>query len=93
MRAIRRQLDEVDAAVWSGKESPDIRSFMIGGIVPDNMDQSLVRVASFNFGKKLRRADPVDGGWLDKGRIEGFKIERTMDIHAAPACRGRDPWI
>lgn len=31
--------------------------------------------------------------WLDKGRIEGFKIERTMDIHAAPACRGRDPWI
>jgi hypothetical protein len=34
---------------------PDIRPFMMGGVVEDSMDQSLVRVASFNFGKKLRR--------------------------------------
>ena len=93
MRAIRQQLDEVDATVWSGKESPDIRPFVIGGIVPQDVDQALVRVASFNFGKKLRRADPVDRGWLDKGCVEGLKVERTMDINAAPARRGRDPWI
>ena len=91
--ASRRQLEEVDAPVWSGKESPDIWPFMIGGVVPDDMNDALFGVAGLNPGKKLRRADPVDGGWRDKGRIEGFKIERTMDIHAAPACRGRDPWI
>jgi hypothetical protein len=57
------------------------------------MNDALFGVTGLNLGKKLRRADPVDGGWLDKGRIEGFKVERTMDIHAAPACRGWDRWI
>ena len=83
----------MDAAIWSGEESPDIRPFVIGGIVPDDMNDALVGIAGFNLGKKLRRADPVDGGWLDKGRVEGFEVERAMDIYASSTCRGRDPWI
>jgi hypothetical protein len=34
------------------------------------MNDALCGVTGLNLGKKLRRADPVDGGWLDKGRIE-----------------------
>jgi hypothetical protein len=75
--ASRRQLDEVDAAVWSGKKSPDIWPFVIGGVVPDDMNDALFGVAGLNFGKKLRRADPVDGGWLDKGRIVRKSAART----------------
>ena len=51
VRAIRRQLDEVDAAVWSGKESPDIWPFVIGGVVPDDMNDALFGVAGLNLGK------------------------------------------
>jgi hypothetical protein len=42
-------------------------------------------VARLNLGKKLRRA-AVYGGRLDKGRVEGFKAERTTDIHAPTPC-------
>ena len=83
MWAIRRQLDKMDAAFWPCEKSPDIWPFVIGGVVPDNVDHSLVGIARLNLGEKLRCADTIDGSWLDKGRIEGFKIEHTMDIHAA----------
>ena len=63
---------------------------MIGGIVPDNMDQSLVRVAGFNLGEKLCSSDPINGCWLDKGCADGFEFDRAMDINPAAACRGRD---
>jgi hypothetical protein len=62
MWAIRRQLDEVDVAVWPCEESPVIWPFVIGGAVPDDMNDVLVGVAGLNLGKKLRRAAPVDGG-------------------------------
>ncbi len=54
------------------------------------MNEVFVRIARLNLGEKLRGADPVDGGWLDKRCVEGFKIERAMDIHAASPCSGRD---
>jgi hypothetical protein len=41
---------------------------VIGGIVPDNVDHSLVGIASLNLGQKLRGTNAVDGGWLDKWR-------------------------
>ena len=80
----------MDAAVRPCKECPNIGPFVIGGIVPDDMDQSFVRVARFNFGEQLRSTHPIDGGWFDKRRVEGFKIERFMDIHAASPCSGWD---
>ncbi|PZX24574.1 hypothetical protein LY10_02825, partial [Planktotalea frisia] len=40
-------MHEMDAAIWSGEESPDIRPFVIGGIVPDDMNDALVGIAGF----------------------------------------------
>lgn len=34
----------------------------------------LLGFAGFDLGQKLGGADPVYGGRLDKGRIEGFKV-------------------
>ena len=91
MWAIWRQLDEVDAAVRFGKKSLDIWLIVIGCVVPDDMNDALFGIRGLNLGKKLRGADPVCGGWLDNGCVEGRKVDRTMDIYATPACRSRDP--
>ena len=64
----------------------DIWPFVIGGIVPDDMDQSLVRVTCFNLGEKRCGADLIDDRW----RVEGFEGDRHMDINPAAACRGGD---
>ena len=55
---------------------------MVGGIVPNDVDEAFVGVARLDLGEKLRRADPVHRGGLDKGRIEILKVQRTMDVHA-----------
>ena len=98
VRAIRRQLNEVNAAVRPCEECPDIRSFMTGGVIPDDMDDNmpedmddaLVGVASPCPGEKLRGADPIDGRRLDKGGVEGFEVERAMDIHPSASSGGLD---
>lgn len=69
----------MDTTLRPCEERSDIRPFVVSGVVPDHMDEALVRVARFDLGEKLRSADPVDGGWLDKGCIEGLKVERAMD--------------
>ena len=79
--AIGRQLDQVDATLRPRQKRSHIGPFVAGGIVPDDMDEAFVGVARLNFGKKLHGTDPVDGGWLDKRRIEGLKVERAMDVH------------
>ena len=102
VRAIRRQLNEVNAAVRPCEECPDIRSFRTGGVIPDDMDDNmpddmpedmddaLVGVASPCPGEKLRGADPIDGRRLDKGGVEGFEVERAMDIHPSASSGGLD---
>ena len=77
----------MDAVVRSGKKSPDIWLIVIGCVVPDDMNDALFGIRGLNLGKKLRGADPVCGGWLDNGCVEGRKVDRTMDIYATPACR------
>lgn len=64
------QLDQVDAAIRPCEELPNIWPFMASGVVPNHMDQSLVRVARLDLGEQLRGTGPVHGGWLDKGRVE-----------------------
>ena len=102
VRAIRRQLNEVNAAVRPCEECPDIRSFMTGGVIPDDMDitcqmtcqmtwmMRLSGVASPCPGEKLRGADPIDGRRFDKGGVEGFEVERAMDIHPSASSGGLD---
>ena len=86
MRAIRRQLDQVDAAVWPCEEFANVWPFVVSGVVPDHMDEALVRVARLNPGEKLRGADPVDGGWIDKRCIEALKVERAMNGECQVLC-------
>ena len=90
VRAVRGQLDKIDTTILPCEKLSDIWPFVIGGIVPDDMDQALVRDAGFNLGEKLCGADPIDGRWLDKGRVDGFEVDRAMDINLAAACRDRD---
>ena len=91
VRAIGRQLDQVDATVGPSEEFTNVWALVVSSVVPDHMDEALVGIAGLDLGQKLRGADPVYSGRLDKGRVEGFKVERTMDIHApAPGggCHG-----
>ena len=88
VRAIRRQLDQMDAALRPGEERPDIRPFVVSSIVLDHMDEAFVGIARLDLGKKLRGTDPVYGGLFDKGRVEGLKVEHTMDIYAPAPCGG-----
>ena len=90
VRAVRGQLDKMDTTILPCEKLSDIRPFVIGGIVPDDIGSMLVRVACFNLGEKLCGADPVGGRWLGKGCVESFQVDRAMDINPAAACRGRD---
>ena len=88
--AIWRKRDEMDPAVRPCRKIPDIRAFVTGCIVPEHMPEhmndALVGVAVFDPGQKLRGTGPIDSGWFDKGRIEGLKIERPMNVDASTPC-------
>ena len=73
-------MDQMDPALRPGEERPDIRAFMVCGVVPDHVDEAFLGIARLDLGEKMHGADPVHGGWLNKGRVEGFKVERAMDI-------------
>lgn len=87
MGAIGRQLDQMNAAVFVRQERSDIGAFVVRGVVPDDMDDGLVGVARLDFGQQLRGAEPIDGGWFNEGRVEGFQVQSTVNVHApAPGC-------
>ena len=50
MRAIERQLDQMNAAVFARQERSDIGAFVVRGVVPDDMDDAPVGVACLDFG-------------------------------------------
>ena len=74
MRAIGRQLDQMNATAFARQERSDIGAFVVRGIVPNNVNDTFVRVSGLDFGEKLNRSDPIDGGWLNEGRIKGFQV-------------------
>jgi len=61
MGAVGRQLDQMDTASCPGKESSDIGPFVVGRVVPDDMNDALVGVARFDLTQKLCGTDTVDG--------------------------------
>ena len=77
----------MDTTLWAGEERPDIRAFVVCGVVPNHIDEAFVRIARLDLGKKLHGADAIHGGWFNKGRVEGFKVERAMDIDAPAPLR------
>ena len=93
MGAVGRQLNQMDTAGCPGQKSPDIGPFVVGGIVPDDMNDALIGVARFDFGQKLHGTDPVDGCGLDKRCIEGLKVHGAMNVHTTPSCRAKSRLI
>ena len=101
VRAIRRQLNEVNAAVRPCEECPDIRSFRTGGVIPDDMpedmDDALVGGASPCPGEKLCGADPIDGRRLDKGASKVSRLSApwifTRPRPAVVLTAGFEPFL
>ena len=93
MWAIGRQLDQMNATVFARQERSDIGTFVVWGIVPNDVNDTFVRVSGLDFGEKLNGADPIDGGWFNEGRVKGFQVQSAVNVHAAaPRCR-LDGWI
>ena len=67
--AIGRQLDQINATVFARQERSDIGAFVVWGIVPNDVNDTFVGVSGLDLGEKLNRADTIDGGWFNKGRI------------------------
>ncbi|SUZ34145.1 hypothetical protein ROE7235_03928 [Roseibaca ekhonensis] len=93
MWAIGRQLDQMDTAGCPRKKSSDIRSFMVGGVVPDDVNDTLVGVALFDLGQKLHGTDPINGRGLDKRCVEGFEVHSPMNVHTTTSRRAENRWI
>ena len=51
------------------------------------MYETLVGVAFFDFGQKLRSTLTINRGRFDKGRVEGFEIERAVNVYTPSPCR------
>ncbi len=93
MRAVGRQLDQMDTASCPGEECSDIGPFVVGSAVPDDMNDALIGVKLLDLCQKLCSTDPINGCGLDKGRIEGFKVYSPMNVHTTAPCRAENRWI
>ena len=87
MRATGRQWDQMNATVFAQQERSDIGAFVVWGIVQNDVNDTFIRVPRLNLGEKLNGANSIDGGWFNKGRVEGFQVQSTVNVHAtAPGC-------
>ena len=89
MRAIGRQLDQVDAAVFAREKSPDIRPFVVSGVVPDHLDDAFILIAVLNRGQQLHGTDAIHCARRNERRIKGFKVQRAVNVDAGAAW----PWF
>ena len=82
VRAIGRQWDQMNATVFGRQERSDIGALVVSGIVPNDVNDTLVRASRLDLGEKLNGANPISGGWLNKGRVEGFQVQSAVNVHA-----------
>ena len=93
MRAIGRQWDQMTATVFAQQKRSDIGAFVVWGIVQNDVNDTFIRVPRLNLGEKLNGANSIDGGWFNKGRVEGFQVQSAVNVHApTPRCR-LNGWI
>ena len=60
--AIGQQLDQMNATVFAQQERSDIGAVVVWGIVPNDVNDTVIRVPSLDLGEKLDGANPIDGG-------------------------------
>jgi len=80
VRAIGRQLGQVDAAVFAREKSPDIRPFVVSGVVPDHVDDAFILIAGLNLGQQLHGTHAIHCDRRDERRIKGFKLQCAMNV-------------
>ena len=51
MRAIGRQLDQMNATVFARQERSDIGAFVVWGIVPNDVNDTFVSVSGLDLGQ------------------------------------------
>ena len=51
----------------------------------NDVNDTFVRASRLDLGEKLNGANPIDGGWCNKGRVEGFQVQSAVNVHAAAA--------
>ncbi|MNL46026.1 hypothetical protein D3C87_1687100 [compost metagenome] len=68
-------------------------AILVWGIVPNDVNDTFIRVPRLDLGEKLNGANPIDGGWLNKGRVEGFQVQSAVNVHAAAARCRLSSWI
>jgi hypothetical protein len=73
MWVIWRQLYQVDMTVFAQQESPNMRPFVIGYVIPNDIYYAFIEVAGFNFSQQLHRTCAIEGDWFDKRRMECLK--------------------
>jgi hypothetical protein len=78
----------MDSLIGPSKEFPDIRPFVIGGVNPDHMDQLDVGAALLDLGQKLHALSTISDYGYDKRYVEGFKVERAIDVCPPAPCDG-----
>jgi hypothetical protein len=54
---------------------------------PGHFSVEINRVTLLDLCQKLCGTDPINGGGLDKGCIEGFKVYSRMNVHTAAPRR------
>ena len=84
MRAIGRQLDQVDAAVFVREKSSDIRRFVVSGVVPDHVDDAFILISGLNLGQQLHGTDAIHCDRRDERRIKGFKVQCAVNVDTRP---------
>lgn len=67
MRAIGRQWDQMNATVFARQERSDIGAFVVWGIVPNDVNDTFVRVSRLDLSEKLNGANPINW-WLVQQR-------------------------
>ena len=88
VRAIGRQLDQVDAAVFALEKSPDIRPFAVSGVIPDHVDNGFILIAVLNLGQQLHGTDAIHCNRRDERRSKDLTVQRALNVDAGAACRG-----
>ena len=84
-----RQLDQVDTAGRPCQEGSDIGPFVLGGSVPDDINDALIGVGRLDFGQKLHGTGPMAGSTARRRAHRSFQGSRQYECPHNHATRGR----
>ena len=83
----------MNAIVFAQQERSEIGAFVVWSIVPNDVNDTFIRVPRLDLGEKLNGADTIDGGWFNEWRVKGFQVQSAVNVHApTPRCR-LNGWI